>query len=156
MNGTGKWNGNPHDCAGTTFIFTRDISTRGTLNNFAGTIDGKGYKLINGSITFGTLNNATISNLEIANAGAYGYSSVNGAGLATETTGNTTLSNITVSARLKNTSTDLFGGLVGKNSGNLTITGSKFSGYIESGNASQVGGFVPLLAPPLPTAITSR
>ena len=132
-----------HDCAGTTFEFTRDISTSGTLNNFAGTIDGKAYKLINSVTTFGTLDNATISNLEIGSSGsAYGYSSVNGAGLATETIGNTTLSNITVSARLKNTSTDLFGGLVGKNSGNLTITGSKFSGYIESGDAAQIGGFV--------------
>lgn len=74
------------------------------MNNFSGTIgDSTGLSLYN----------------------------VNGAGLAKETTGNTTLSNITVSARLKNTSTDLFGGLVGKN-----------SGYIESGDAAQVGDFV--------------
>jgi len=141
VNGTGKWAGNPHDCAGTTFEFTRDISTRGTLNNFAGTIDGNGYKLTNNAgTTFKTLNNATISNLEIGGS----YLSVNAAGLATETTGNTTLTNITVSANLKNVSTDysMFGGLVGKNSGTLTIADSKFSGYIESGNASQVGGFV--------------
>ena len=134
--------------SGKTFVLMDDLNVTSSMGSFAGTLDGNGNTInISGdNAIFSSLNNATISNLNIVSNINNTVTSIGIAALAVEASGTTNLSNISASGSIDYSTRTRVGSLVGTVYTGSTLNISNCESSIDiSGNTEtgpDIGGLV--------------